>query len=77
MEHPENDSQYKGLQVNGGVISQPTVNPISNSALRRRELTPADYVDGIVKRQREASSDRPLRLWKALPTAIRQWRRKL
>ena len=50
MEHPENDSQYKGLQVNGGVISQPTVNPyLKFRPLRRRELTPADYVDGIVK----------------------------
>ncbi len=50
MEHPENDSQYKGLQVNGGVISQPTVNPyLKFRPLRRRGLTPADYVDGIVK----------------------------
>ena len=50
MEHPENDSQYKGLQVNGGVMSQPTVNPyLKFRPLRRRELTPADYVDGIVK----------------------------
>ena len=50
MEHPENDSQYKGLQVNGGVISQPTVNPyLKFLPLRRRELTTADYVDGIVK----------------------------
>ena len=50
MEHPENDSQYKGLQVNGGVKSQPTVNPYLRFRPRRRpSLTPADYVDGIVK----------------------------
>lgn len=50
MEHPENDTQYKGLQVNGGVSSQPTVNPYLRFKPRRRAtLTPADYVDGIVK----------------------------
>ena len=36
MEHPENDSQYKGLQVNGGVTSQPTVNPYLKFRPRRR-----------------------------------------
>lgn len=50
MEHPENDSQYKGLQVNQGVISQPVVNPYKN---RRRTAAPAltvnDYVEGIRK----------------------------
>ena len=51
MEHPENDSQYKGLQVNGGVTSQPTVNPYLKFRPRRRpSLTPADYVEGIVNR---------------------------
>ena len=50
MEHPENDEQYKGLQVNAGVISQPVTNPYKN---RRRvappSLTVNDYVEGILK----------------------------
>lgn len=49
-EHPENDSQYKGLQVNEGVKSQPVINPYLNMRNRkRRQLTPADYVEGILK----------------------------
>ncbi len=50
MEHPENSTEYKGLQVNGGVKSQPIVNPY-RAAMRaaRRRLTPNDYVEGILK----------------------------
>ena len=50
MEHPENDQQYKGLQVNAGVSSQPVINPYKN---RRRAVAPVltvnDYVEGIRK----------------------------
>ncbi len=50
MEHPENASEYKGLQVNGGVKSQPTVNPyLAAMRAARRRLTAADYVEGILK----------------------------
>lgn len=50
MEHPENDKAYKGLQVNRGVTSQPTVNPYRRSQVRkRRELTAGEYVEGILK----------------------------
>ncbi len=50
MEHPENDNQYKGLQVNSGVASQPTVNPYRSAYRRaRRRLTPGQYVEGILK----------------------------
>ena len=50
MEHPENDSAYKGLTVNDGVKSQPTVNPyITGRPRRRRQFTPAEYIDGILK----------------------------
>lgn len=50
MEHPENECQYKGLQVNEGVSSQPTTNPYLKLRRRvRRELTAADYVEGIRK----------------------------
>lgn len=48
MNHPENSKEYKGLQVNSGVTSAPSVNPY-----RRRRAVPvlsaADYVDGILK----------------------------
>ncbi|MCM1376968.1 MAG: methylmalonyl Co-A mutase-associated GTPase MeaB [Clostridium sp.] len=48
MNHPENDSAYKGLQVNSGVTSQPTVNPYRRPMNSRRpQLSVADYVEGI------------------------------
>ena len=50
MNHPENDDQYIGLQVNSGVTSQPIVNPYRNvHRARRRRLTPGEYVEGILK----------------------------
>ena len=49
MEHPENNTEYKGLQVNSGVTSQPTVNPYRRPRHRRRELTAGEYVEGILK----------------------------
>lgn len=50
MEHPENDKQYKGLQVNNGVSSQPTVNPYRRATVHRRpQLTASEYVEGILK----------------------------
>ena len=49
MEHPENHPDYKGLQVNSGVSSQPSVNPYRRPVARRRLLTPGEYVEGILK----------------------------
>lgn len=49
MEHPENDTSYKGLQVNSGVTSQPITNPYRRPARRRRQLTSGEYVEGIIK----------------------------
>lgn len=50
MEHPENECQYKGLQVNSGVENQPTINPYRKARRPlRRELTVSDYVEGILK----------------------------
>ena len=50
MEHPENDKAYKGLQVNNGVSSQPTVNPYRKPrANRRPRLGVSDYVEGLLK----------------------------
>lgn len=49
MNHPENDPDYKGLQVNSGVTSQPSVNPYRRVQARRPQLTANDYVEGILK----------------------------
>ena len=48
MEHPENSSEYAGLQVNNGVAQPPIVNPYLKRS-RRRELSAADMVEGILK----------------------------
>ena len=49
MNHPENDPDYKGLQVNSGVTSQPSVNPYRRAHARWPQLTANDYVEGILK----------------------------
>lgn len=51
MEHPENSEAYKGLVVNAGIEQPSSVNPyLKNRPKRkRRELSVADYVEGIVK----------------------------
>ena len=50
MEHPENNEAYKGLQVNSGVGSQPTINPYRNKLrVKARQLQVSDYVEGILK----------------------------
>jgi LAO/AO transport system kinase len=50
MEHPENDNKYKGLQVNSGVSSQPTINPYRKfHTPKRAALSVNDYVEGIRK----------------------------
>ncbi len=49
MEHPENSEDYKGLQVNKGVNSAPSVNPYRRPVRRVRTFTPGEYVEGILK----------------------------
>ena len=50
MEHPENSSEYAGLQVNSGVEQPSIVNPyLKRSRFRRRELSVGEMVEGIVK----------------------------
>lgn len=49
MEHPENDDLYKGLKVNKGIVDVPTVNPYLKKRVQRRQYTPAEYVEGILK----------------------------
>ena len=48
MEHPENSTEYAGLQVNSGVERPAIVNPyLQHRRVRRRELTVGEMVDGI------------------------------
>ena len=50
MEHPENNAEYKGLSVNKGVEQPSIVNPyLKRGRYRHRQLTAADYVEGILK----------------------------
>lgn len=50
MEHPENSSEYAGLQVNQGVEHPSIVNPyLSRNRFKRRELTVSEIVEGILK----------------------------
>ena len=50
MEHPENSSEYAGLQVNSGVEQPAIINPYLNrNRFRRREMTAGEMVEGIVK----------------------------
>ncbi len=48
MQHPENDPQYLGLNVNKGIKRPPSVNPYLKKR-GRRQIFPVDkYVDGIL-----------------------------
>ena len=50
MEHPENSSEYAGLQVNSGVEQPSIINPyLKRNRFRRRELTAGEMVEGITK----------------------------
>ena len=50
MKHPENDKAYKGLSVNAGIEAPNSVSPyLQRKRVKRRELTPADYVEGILR----------------------------
>lgn len=50
MEHPENSSEYAGLQVNSGVEQQAIVNPyINRRRFARKALSVDEMVDGIIK----------------------------
>ncbi|MCQ2111039.1 MAG: methylmalonyl Co-A mutase-associated GTPase MeaB [Bacteroidaceae bacterium] len=51
MEHPENNSEYKGLTVNEGIEQPSAVNPYFKGRFARRKslLSADEYVDGIVK----------------------------
>lgn len=48
MNHPENNEAYKGLAVNAGIEQPSSVNPYLKKN-KKRQLSVADYVNGIVK----------------------------
>ncbi len=49
MEHPENSGEYKGLAVNKGIEQPSSVNPYLKRKLKKRQLSVAEFVEGIVK----------------------------
>ena len=51
MEHPENDDQYAGLQVNAGVAQPSSVNPYLSRMRKHRQVlfSVDEYVSGILK----------------------------
>lgn len=50
MDHPENNSEYRGLTVNEGVAPVSIVNPYLNRRrFARRRMTADDYVEGILR----------------------------
>ena len=50
MEHQENNKEYAGLQVNQGVAQPSNINPyLKRNRFRRREMSAAEMVEGIVK----------------------------
>lgn len=49
MVHPENSEEYKGLVVNKGIEQPSSVNPYLKRKPRKRQLSAAEFVEGIVK----------------------------
>ena len=47
-EHPENNSEFKGLSVNEGVSHAPTTNPYGQKRQKRRKFSPSEFVEGIL-----------------------------
>ena len=51
IDHPENNAEYKGLNVNKGIDQPPSVNPnLKNFRKKKKQnLSVNEYVDGILK----------------------------
>ena len=49
MEHPENSEEYKGLVVNKGIEQPSSVSPYLKRKPKKRPLSVAEFVEGIVK----------------------------
>lgn len=52
MQHPENDSKYKGLIVNKGVAQPPSINPYLKKRVKNNTHSVKEYVDGILSGNR-------------------------
>lgn len=52
MEHPENDSKYKGLIVNKGVARPPSVNPYLKKRVKEHERSVSEYAEGVLSGNR-------------------------
>jgi LAO/AO transport system kinase len=48
MDHPENAPEYKGLNVNKGIVQPPSVNPYLKKRTKR-SYSVSEYLDGILK----------------------------
>ena len=49
MEHPENDPKFVGLNVNKGISQPPAINPYLKAKKKRRDYSPAEYTEHILK----------------------------
>ena len=49
MEHPENDPKYAGLNVNKGISQPPVINPYLRAKKKRRDYSPGEYIEQILK----------------------------
>lgn len=49
IEHPENDPQYTGLNVNKGIAQPPVINPYMAGRKKRQDYTPPEYTEEIRK----------------------------
>ena len=49
MEHPENSSEYSGLQVNAGIVQPSSINPyLKRGRFKRNEYSVDELVNGIL-----------------------------
>jgi LAO/AO transport system kinase len=49
IEHPENNPEYTGLNVNKGIDQPPIINPYLVQRKKRRDYSPAEYTEQIRK----------------------------
>ena len=49
VEHPENNPEYKGLNVNKGISQPPIINPYLRKKKKRPDFSPAEFVEQILK----------------------------
>ncbi len=65
--HPENDPHFKGLAVNEGVSSAPSVNPYRQKREKRQQLTADEFLSEILKGNRTVLSQAVTLVESSLP----------